>query len=92
MVCDNLNGQATTKCTYSQTVGTEFSDSVSEGMSVDETVEYEMEMEFWGIFKERMGMSVSTGYDWSHTSDATKSEQTTITVEAEAPPGKVYFK
>ena len=92
MVCDNLNGQATTKCTYSQTVGTEFSDSVSEGMSVDETVEYEMEMEFWGIFKQRMGMSVATGYDWGHTSDATKSEQTTITVEAEAPPGKVYFK
>ena len=35
-----------------------------------------------------MGFSASTGYDWTHTSQATQNEQVTVTVEAEAPPGE----
>ena len=87
--CDNLDGQTTTKCSYSHTVGTEFSEEVSEGMSVDETVEYAMEASFWEIFKESMGVSISTGYDWGHVTSETRSDQVTITLEAEAPPGLV---
>ena len=68
-------------------MGTQFSDSMSEGMSIDTTVESALEAQFWGVFSEKMGMSVTTGYDWTQTSEITKSEQTTITVEAEAPPG-----
>ena len=58
-------------------------------MSVDETVEYAMEAQFWEIFKESMGISISTGYDWGHVSSETRSDQVTITLEAEAPPGLV---
>ena len=31
LVCDNLNGETSVKCTYSHTVGTEFSNEISEG-------------------------------------------------------------
>merc|ERR1711915_808692 len=87
--CDGRNAVVDTKCTYSKTVGTEFSNEISEGMSVDTTVEAEMSAQFWRIFEARMGMSVTTGYDWGHVSTETKSEQTTITVEGTAPPGTV---
>ena len=89
LVCDNTQGLVTTKCSYSQTVGTQFSDSMEEGMSVDTTVEAEMAAQFWGMFSGGLGVSESTGYDWSRTSEAAKSEQVTVTVEAEAPPGLV---
>jgi len=87
--CDGRNSVVETKCTYEKTIGTEFSNEISEGMSIDETIEIEMSMQFWGIFEERMGMSVNTGYDWGHVSTQTKSEQTTITVEGTVPPGLV---
>ena len=51
LVCDNVTGQTSTKCTYSQTISTQFSDSVSEGMSVDTMVQEEMEAMFWGLFR-----------------------------------------
>ena len=55
---------------------------------MDITVEAELKAEFFDIFSADIGVSVTTGYDWTHATDSTKSEQTTITVEAEAPPGK----
>merc|ERR1719450_1206222 len=61
--CDGRNAVVDTKCTYEKTIGTEFSNEISEGMSIDETIEYEMSAQFWGIFEERMGMSETTGYD-----------------------------
>ena len=87
-MCDNTQGVAPTKCTYSHTIGTKFSDTLSEGMKVDITVEAELKAEFFDIFSADIGVSATTGYDWTHATDSTKSEQTTITVEAEAPPGK----
>jgi len=87
--CDGRDTVVETKCVYQKTIGTEFSNEISEGMSIDETIEYEMSMQFWGIFEERMGMSVNTGYDWGHVSTETKSEQTTITVNGTVPPGYV---
>ena len=89
LVCDNTQGVVTTKCTYAQTVGTVFSETVEEGMSVDTTVEAEMAAQFWGMFSGGLGVSQTTGYDWGRTSEAAKSEQVTVTVEAEAPPGLV---
>ena len=89
LVCDNTQGVVTTKCTYAQTVGTVFSETVEEGMSVDTTVKAEMAAQFWGMFSGGLGVSQTTGYDWARTSEAAKSEQVTVTVEAEAPPGLV---
>jgi len=87
--CNGRDAVVETKCVWKKTIGTKFSDEISEGMSIDETIEYEMSIQFWEIFEERMGMSVSTGYDWGHVSTQTKSEQTTITVDGTVPPGYV---
>lgn len=88
LVCDNLNGDATVKCSYAHTVGTKFSDEISEGGDIDMTIGVEMQAQMWGIFSATGSWSASTGYHWDHVSTETKSDQITITVEAEAPPGK----
>ena len=85
--CDNLNGQTTTKCSYEQTIGTSFSESASEGMSVSESVAEAIHEGLFDIFSADLEISITTGYDWTHASEATQSEQITIKVEAEAPPG-----
>ena len=66
LICDNTMGLTTTTCSYSLTIGTEFSDSLSEGMSIDTTVEAELQLQFWGLFSGGLGVSESTGYDWRH--------------------------
>ena len=48
-------------------------DMISPGMSVDTTVEYELQAQFWGIFSQSIDVSVSTGYDWGHVSSETRS-------------------
>ena len=40
------------------------------------------------VLSSGVGFSETTGYDWTKTSEVTKSEQVTVTVEAEAPPGE----
>ena len=42
------------------------------------------------ICRETLGYSASTGYDWTHTSQVTQSEQVTVTVEDEVPPGEKW--
>ena len=40
------------------------------------------------VLSSGVGFSETTGYDWTKTSEVTKNEQVTVTVEAEAPPGE----
>ena len=42
----------------------------------------------YNVLSSGVGFSETTGYDWTKTSEVTKSEQVTVTVEAEAPPGE----
>ena len=91
LVCDNLLGQTTTKCSYSQTIGTAFSQSASEGMSVSESVADKIHEGLFNIFSNDLQISTTTGYDWTHASEATQSEQITIKFEAEAPPGRLII-
>ena len=91
LVCDNLLGQATTKCTYQQTIGTAFSESASQGMSVSGAVSNAIHAGLFRLFSEDLDISVTTGYDWTHVSEATQSEQITMKIEAEAPPGRFLF-
>ncbi len=56
-------------------------------MSVDVTVSASMKASFWGIFEASLGVSATTGYDWTHATDVTMSEQVTVEVKASVRPG-----
>ena len=88
LTCDNTRGTVPTQCSYSQTIGTQYSTSVTNEMSVSVGVKYAMEVGFEGLFKESLEVSATTGYNWRHESSEAKSKQVTTTVQATAPAGR----
>merc|ERR1711860_45001 len=59
------------------------------GMEIDVALAAEMKIQFFGLFSASLGLSVETGFDWTHTSTAVQSDIVTIRVSADAPPGMV---
>ena len=87
MQCDATLAQADSECNYQKTTGTSYSESVGTSMSVDYTVQAKLTVEFFELFKESVGVSASTGYDWSSTSSETINEEHTISITATATAG-----
>ena len=63
-------------------MGTTYTESYSNSMSVDVTVKNEMSAKFFDIFSEKIGISVSTGYDWSYASSETVRSETSVYVSS----------
>jgi len=82
MQCDNTNNDVEAKCRYVKTIGTTWSTSALDSMSIDETIEDSMSAHFFKLFSTEIGKSQTTGYDWSHTSSEAKSETETFFDEA----------
>jgi len=89
MMCDQTDAVADTTCGYKRTVGTKFSEEFTNGMHIDTSVAAEMQLQFWLLFEDKLGVSVNTGYDWKHTSSEVKGDQITREVVAPAPAGMV---
>ena len=87
IVCDILMDSFNRS--YFQTIGACFGSSISESMSVDVTVEASLRASFWKIFEAGIGVSETTGYDWTTTSDAAMAEQVTVEVKTTVDPGYI---
>jgi len=61
--------------TYRYKRGSKYSVSMEEGFSVSATVEAEMKKAFFNIFDVTLGVSVTTGYDWSQTTTEDQMEE-----------------
>ena len=81
LVCDATNAQEDTECNYMKTMGTTYTETYSNSMSLDVTVKAAMEAKFFDFFSEKIGVSVSTGYDWSYVSSETVSEEHSIEIK-----------
>ena len=57
-------------------------------MNIDVSIQYAMEASFFKFFSESVGISESTGYDWTHTSSETKGEEKSYTASTEVAPGR----
>merc|ERR1712126_155178 len=84
--CDNTQSSTELLCSYTKTIGTTWSQSAQESMSIDTTIDYAMHAGFFDMFSEDLGISVSTGYDWTHVSSEAQSETETFKVESNVPP------
>merc|ERR1711915_1071441 len=69
-------------------IGTSWSTEMSEGMSIDETVSAEMSAGFFDIFETKLGVSVTTGYNWNEVSTEAQSETKEFSVQTDVPAGK----
>ena len=78
--CDALDAAIDVKCTYSKSVGTKYSQSVNESMSLDASIEEELKLQYYKRFYFGVGISVETGYDWTHVSSEAREYETTIEV------------
>jgi len=89
LTCDGTGAILPTPCGYIKKIGTTFGDELSESISVSTTIEYEITASLFEIFEESLGFSMTTGYDWGHTSSVTKSITETFQVMAQAPAGMI---
>ena len=55
-------------------------------MSIDVSIEESMSASFFDLFSAKVGISVKTGYNWGHTSEASKSKQVTVEVKTSVKP------
>lgn len=88
--CNNCKGETDLKCTYEKKVGTKYTAEVQESMSIDTSIESAMSAAFFDFFSESIGVSVSTGYDWTHASSEIKDEIHTYTAETGVKPGTIW--
>ena len=51
LVCDNTGGLVDTYCSYSHTVGTSYSNSMTEEMSISVGVSATMSTDYFGLFR-----------------------------------------
>jgi len=86
---DNSNSHLPSTFTYKYTIGTSWSTEMSEGMSIDETVSAEMSAGFFDIFEEKIGFSVTTGYNWNEVSTEAQSETKEFSVQTDVPAGEI---
>jgi len=85
---DNSNSHLPSTFTYKYTIGTSWSTEMSEGMSIDATVSEEMSAGFFDIFEEKIGYSVTTGYNWNEVSTEAQSETKEFQVQTDVPAGE----
>jgi len=91
MQCDNSEGSTATTCKYKKTIGTTYSSEVQNSMSIDVSIEEAMEASYFTLLSETLGISASTGYDWTRTSSETKSEEHSYEVDTDVPPGTIVM-
>eukprot|EP00092_Neocalanus_flemingeri_P029186 GFUD01031677.1.p1 GENE.GFUD01031677.1~~GFUD01031677.1.p1 ORF type:complete len:306 (+),score=37.47 GFUD01031677.1:99-1016(+) len=85
---DNTGSSLPSTFTYRYTIGTSWSDEMSEGFDVSITVSAEMKASFWGRFEATIGVSHTTGYNWRQVSTQAQQERKEFTVETKVPGGK----
>ena len=67
-----------------------YSNEISQGWNISANVGAEMGFQMWGFFASSH-WEVTTGYSWNQVTTETKSEQITVTVFAEVPPGMIFI-
>merc|ERR1711915_922937 len=86
---DNTDSTIPAKFTYEYSIGTSWSVEMSEGMSADATISEEMSVAFFEIFEAKIGVSVTTGYNWNKVSSQAQNEVKKYTDSVEVPAGKI---
>jgi len=77
---DNSQSHVEAPFTFQQTIGTTWSNEVSESMSVSERVEESISENFFGVFEASLGFSIETSMDWGSVTKQEKSKTDQYTV------------
>ena len=58
-------------------------------MNIDATISYELKASIFEMFEEKLGVSVTTGYNWSKAGSEVYNSQVEIDVKSTVKPGEV---
>ena len=78
--CDARQSPQEVKCQYTKTIGTDWEDEVEKQFNISARVSAEIQGHFFKLFTANIGVSVNTGYDWTHISIETMSEEVSVEV------------
>jgi len=85
---DNSQSSVTVSMQYEKSIGTTHSETVTNSISQSITVEAEISAAFEGIFSASLGVSSTTGFDWSNAFTGTFAQTTSFTEQITIRPGK----
>jgi len=91
MQCDNMDNDVEVTCSYTKTIGTTWTNDVTNSMSIDVTIKNAMSASFFEFFEAELGISGTTGYDWTHTSSEAKSDTEEFKVETVVYPNSILI-
>ena len=80
MKCDATQSPQEVRCQYTKTIGTNWEDEVKKQFDISARVSAEIQGHFFKLFSAGIGVSVNTGYDWTHISIETMSEEVSVEV------------
>jgi len=89
--CDALQSPQEVTCQYTKTIGTHWEDEIKKQFNISARVSAEIQGHFFKLFSANIGVSVNTGYDWTHISIETMSEEVSVQVESSAQPGQLLI-
>lgn len=91
LVCDNIGGTSPFPCSYEESIGTVWSESTSQDMGIDYTIEETISAGLFDIFGVDLGISATTSYDWTHVTEKTQQNVITVTASLTAQPGETVI-
>eukprot|EP00092_Neocalanus_flemingeri_P108873 GFUD01139848.1.p1 GENE.GFUD01139848.1~~GFUD01139848.1.p1 ORF type:complete len:319 (-),score=12.61 GFUD01139848.1:27-956(-) len=86
---DNSRSSLSRTFEYKYSIGTSWSNEMTEGFEISTTVSAEMTTSFWGLFEATLGVSATTGYNWGRTSTQAQDVLKESTISTEVPGGKI---
>ncbi len=90
-ICDGTNLDVPAECKYEKAIGTTYTESASEDMSLSDELYSVIQASMFDIMS-TLGTSNTTGYDWTKTSEETMAEEESIEVLEVVQPGmKLYI-
>ncbi len=87
MSCDATNSEISVECTYTETIGTTYTEEAMQSMSVSATVEESIQLGLFDLFSSDLGFSATTQYNWSTSAMSTFESIQTYEVKVDVPPG-----
>ena len=86
LTCDNIATSEPKDCTHRKTIGTKFGIDLSQTNSTSLAISEAISFDFQGEFSGSLGVSSTTGYDWTKSTSVTRMSQTWFEVKATAAP------
>jgi hypothetical protein len=87
--CDAQDAIGNVTCDYTQTIGTAFSQTITDAISIDESIDVAYTGAFFDLFASTLGVSQTTGYNWANINALVEGDEVTSPESVTVTPGNL---